>query len=492
MYAGPVIDGEPSPAAEPCGGKPGRVLLVSTEPGPLEGAERLRWRLRPHREAFRTLAPLLARWGEVRQVDHPESRLDLAIQRARLAGLVPLHLIFLPLEYAYLTAQAPNLAFVISGLAELPAGGPGDNPRHNLARIARRLDLALTPSSVTAAAFRRVGGSAEVRVVPVPEWPGPVPAIEVETPPYLAGPVQELARQEPADGPDERWWTEGASRLERLRGLYGQVRPRLRGLYGQARPRLPAPARRALSRAGRFVRARGWLGAALAPSAVGGAMLGGVVYTSFIDPSDPDQDWPALLSAFLLGLGDRSEATLLLVLELPADEQERGQAAVVQRYRELGLEHRCRVLVMAAPVSDDGLARLIVSSTYYVELALASSPSLMLQRFLAAGRPALAPRPGAFGDEVDDQTGFPVESTEEPAAWPNEPGGRVLTWQRRLLWRSLYDQLRASFTVAGTARYAELAARARAQLAERTGPDEVWARLAAALDRALPVSARFG
>jgi hypothetical protein len=61
--------------------------------------------------------------------------------------------------------------------------------------------------------------------------------------------------------------------------------------------------------------------------------------------------------------------------------------------------------------------------------------------------------------------------------------GRGTTLWHRLVWQSLYDQLRESYKVARANfdRYQDLAAEGRDRMAAHAGAEAVWPRLTAAL-----------
>ena len=143
-------------------------------------------------------------------------------------------------------------------------------------------------------------------------------------------------------------------------------------------------------------------------------------------------------------------------------------------------------------LSDAQMCELARGSTYYLNTSHAEGACLPLQDFLAAGRPGVAPAHTALADYFHDGVGFVIDSHPEPAAWPHDPDGRCRTTWHRLVWQSLADQLRASYAVASSnaAQYRALAERGRAEIADFGGPEQVWPRLAAALDLLAPE--RFG
>ena len=130
------------------------------------------------------------------------------------------------------------------------------------------------------------------------------------------------------------------------------------------------------------------------------------------------------------------------------------------------------------------MAELARGTTYYLNSSRAEGACLPLQDFLAAGRPAIAPRHSAIADYFSDDAGFVVESHPEPASWPQDPEGRCTTTWHRLVWPSWRDSIWESYSVAKSdrARYEALAANARASMTQRCASEAVWPRLESALD----------
>jgi hypothetical protein len=236
--------------------------------------------------------------------------------------------------------------------------------------------------------------------------------------------------------------------------------------------------------------------------------LSGVVYTSVLNPFDARKNWQDLLSAFLLSLREEDHATLVLKLAVNPQLEAAAVNLVLSHYHALAIRHRCQVALVAAYLREEEMRELARGSTYYITTSRAEGACLPLQDYLAAGRPGVAPVHSALADYFDADQGFVVASHPEPAVWPNDPEvRRVLTWQRhyfglrslylpvesnegrgttlwhRLVWQSLYDQLRESFVVARAHvdLYQALATQGRDRMAAHAGAEAVWPRLAAAL-----------
>lgn len=428
---------------------------------------------------YRALAPLLNRWGVTREVTHPESRLDYALRLARESDLAPVHLSFLPLHLMYLTPHAPNVAFPFWEFPDIPDRDFGRNPRNNWARIANRLDLVLTASTFTRDAFQRAGLTTPIRVVPVPVDPrhAAVPdwvfgqRLEQKVPGYI---FPQAAAARPLDRAGEVSPVSGTGLARRL------YRRHLRAHLPERAQRFLALAAqtRALVRESQAAKVE--VPYQLDPSIA----LDGVVYTSILNPYDPRKNWQDLISAFLLALGQREDATLLLKLVLPPELAAAGVNLVAGYYAGLGLSHRARLILVNDFLSDQQMIGLARGSTFYVNTARAEGACLPLQDFLAAGRPGLAPLHTSLVDYFDESLGFVLDSHPEPAAWPHDPEQRLSTSWHRLVWQSLHDRLRESYALAtGSAyQYQQLAARGRARIEAYASARQVWPKLHEALD----------
>jgi glycosyltransferase involved in cell wall biosynthesis len=212
--------------------------------------------------------------------------------------------------------------------------------------------------------------------------------------------------------------------------------------------------------------------------------LSGVVYTAFVNPFDPAMNWEDMLSAYLLALRGREDATLVIKLVVSSDDAARGVNRVVHYYEGLGLRHLCKLALIPGHLSDAQMAELTRGSTYYLNTSRAEGACLPLQEFLAARRPAISPNHTAMADYFHDQLGFVVASHPEPASWPHDPQRRCVSTWHRLVWQSLYDQIQASYEMAKGNRqaYQALASHARNQMFNFASVERVWSLLSAALD----------
>lgn len=431
---------------------------------------------------LRAFEPLLRRWGEVRRVERPESQVDFAVRQMRQQGLAPLHLTFRPFTDIYLSRTAANVVFPFWEFPDVPAGDYKQNPRNHWVRIANRASLVLTASNFTAASLARAGVRTPVRIVPVPvdnhyfQMPAWDPAATItldcpafvftrpEVPPIL------LADPEDRPGPDSapfrvKHWLRSLARRVWVDGV---------------KPLLPLRLTKAIV-AGKNAAKRAWReGEIELPTPDERLTLAGVVYTTILNPDDQRKNWQDLLTAFLLAVGDRPDATLVIKLVTSSAAPVRE---VLGFYYKCGLPHRARVVFISSYLSDNQMRELARASTYYLNASRAEGACLPLQDFLAAGRPGIAPAHTALADYFDDHVGFVVASHPEPCAWPDDETGRLNTSWHRIVWSSLREQITAAYEVA-TARpqaYRQLSSAARQRMTAWASTEAVWPRLNKAL-----------
>jgi glycosyltransferase involved in cell wall biosynthesis len=427
-----------------------RTLLVSTIAGEHETPQRVGSASYSYYYVYRAFAPLLQRWGSVVESVRPAERLD------DLARNAAVHLGFLPLDFFHRSSRAPNVAYPFWDFPHLPAAPLGGNPQNDWTAAANALDLILTCSEFTRDAFARSGVHTRMCVVPVP-----VRAAYLDIPLWHSGQRVVVGCRAYVLQPSARSaaGTSGAARL----------------YHRRVRSVIPRRWADTVSAA-----AHAWRDHARVDCPTTEPLeLSGTVYTTVLNPFDPRKNWPDLLTAFLFALGDCDDATLLIKLALPPDRAAAGVNKILAFYRRLALDHRCRVVLVSDYLDDEQMLQIARGSTYYLNASRAEGACLPLQDFLAAARPAIAPRHTAIADYFSADCGFVAESHEEPASWPQDPDGRCTTSWHRLVWPSLRDAIRESYK---SPQYNTLAANARATMAARAGADAVWPRLAAALD----------
>ena len=431
---------------------------------------------------LKAFLPLVERWGEVTRVARPESQLDYALRRARRRGGEPVNLSFRPFTDVYLSRHAPNVVFPFWEFPDVPDSDYKDNPRHHWVRIANRASLILTASQFTADAFVRAGVTRPVRVVPVPvadeyfELPAwrADGAVPLDCPAYVLT-RPEVPRLRPSDpearpGPDSagfRW-------KNRLRSLARRV------WVDGLKPLLPLRLSKALV-AAKNAGKKAWAeGETQLPLPATKLELSGIVYTAIFNPDDKRKNWQDLITAFLLAVGDRDDATLVLKLAVsyPAPVRE-----LLAFYYKIGLPHRARIAIVTEYLSDAQLRELARGSTFYLNASRCEGACLPLADYLAAGRPGIAPANTAMADYFDEQVGLVVESHPEPCPWPDDDSGRLHTSWHRIVWSSLAEQIAAGYRLAKSEpqAYARLAGQARSRLRSWASAEAVWPPLRDAL-----------
>jgi glycosyltransferase involved in cell wall biosynthesis len=426
---------------------------------------------------LKAIAPALERLGTWRLVERPESSLSYLAARARSRGLRPIHLVLHPPQNAYFSPDVPNVLFPFWEFPQIPARDFGFDTRQNWRSMCRGADLILTACRFTAEAFREVGVTCPVEVVPVPlageafglpswdpDWswtitcrhhvlggdPQDPLSAEAVTPARQGAAVWKRALRAGYRRYVRRWLNDRA--IERVK----RVRRAVLRMPDEPLPLLPSSP----------------------------LTLSGLVFTSLFNPSDRRKNARDILTAFLVAFRDRPDATLVLKLATSATREYHDMMEFGLMYERLGLrDHRCRVVLLTDYLSDEQMMGLFRATTYYVNASKAEGACLPLQQALAAGRPAIAPAHTAMADYVDDRVGFVVRSHHEPTFWPHDPEKRTETYWHRLVWSDLRDHMLEAASVArrDRARYDALSAEARGRMADYAGLDVVAERLGRAL-----------
>lgn len=451
--------------------------------------------------------PLLAQCGDCEHIEDAEGRLAERAATLQAAGKRVVHVGFRAMQDSYVVPGVPNVIVPAWEFPDVPAEGFDGNPRNDWTAVAREVTRVIVHGEFTRASFERAGVTENVSVVPVPtpesyfDVPdldfdrSPTERIRIDRGAVVLGGDEELQgdasnEMEPVAATGTAETIDATAVARQPTRTWDTLRPVLKAAYKWiAQPFLPRWLETGV---------RTGIGLALTELAsdrlrqrcgAGHVDLDGVVYTSIFNPRDGRKNWEDMLSAFLLGLGDRPDATL--VLKLVGRDPSLANP-VLGYYRSLDIPHRCRIVLIKEFLSDEEMLDLVRASTYYVTTTRAEGNCLPLMNYLAAGRPAVSPSHTAIADYFDSSCGFVVESHSEPCAWPQDSRLRSRTTWHRPVWTSLVDQLRESYTVAKTEpdQYAALAANARDVSRRRHHPDNVLVHLRDALQRVSPEAAR--
>jgi glycosyltransferase involved in cell wall biosynthesis len=211
--------------------------------------------------------------------------------------------------------------------------------------------------------------------------------------------------------------------------------------------------------------------------------LGGLLFSSIFNLGDRRKNHLDLLSAYLLAFRDREDVTLVIKLATNPVREHHEIGLFKQMVKSLGIEHRCRLVVITDFLTDDEMAELMRVTTFYVNTSRAEGACLPLQQSLAAGRPSIAPDHTAMADFMDDRVGFVPSTHPEPTYWPHDPQMKTETYWNRMVWTDLRDSMLACAEMIENDpdRYREMAEAARARMAGYAGRDVVEAALREAL-----------
>lgn len=173
--------------------------------------------------------------------------------------------------------------------------------------------------------------------------------------------------------------------------------------------------------------------------------LTGVVYTAVLSPENLHSNWSEIISAFAWAFRDCAEATL--VLNMSNAQLKFYHSKLLTLLGRLA-PFKCKIIVLHGLINFDWYLELLQASTYYVNASSTEGLCLPLLEFMAAGCPALAPNHSAMADIIDEQLGFVLGGSKEPAPWPHRPYGVYCTYRHRLNWQSLVEAYLASFDLA--------------------------------------------
>ena len=416
-----------------------------------------------HDFVAKLFAQLLSRWGKVIPVPEPKKNLETIAREVREQGLDPVHLSVLPFQDVHLSETIPNVVMPAWEFPEVPDHGFDGNPQNDWPATADRCDLVLVSGPFTEQALRR--GKAKV----------PIRFVQVPTPdPYFSVPQWDSCQKIRIDCPAYVFPQQRvpASSVSLLRRCREGVTSLFRNCHVR-NWKLPTWGRAGRSSSGERM---------TLPYASSSTIdLSGIVYTSVFNPHDGRKNWKDLLTGFLLALGDREDATLVLKL---VTKNADAVKEVIRYYQDRDVPHRCQVVVICDFLTEQQMVQLAEATTYYLQTTKAEGNCLPLMNYLAAGRPGISPNHSAMSDYFDHSVGFVIESHPEPSAWPHDSRLRIRSTWARLVWPSIVAQIQQGYHLAKDhpEQYASLASRCRTKMDSWASNEAVWGRLRKALD----------
>ena len=216
----------------------------------------------------------------------------------------------------------------------------------------------------------------------------------------------------------------------------------------------------------------------------------GVIYTAVLNTADGRKNWEDLTASFVWAFRDTPDATL--ILKATHSDVLQTVLPVIDHVRKFG-RFQCRILIIHGMLSDEAYRGLISATSYTVNTSDGEGQCLPLMEYMAAGRPAVAPRHTAMLEYVSEDNSFVVASDAKPSFWPHDDRQAMRCMKQSISFASLVNALRESHRVACAEpdRYARMSAAASAAIAAFCSDDVVTKRLTEVFDH-LGVGRRAG
>lgn len=344
---------------------------------------------------------------------------------------------FAPPHATMLGLACPTIPVFAWEFPDIPNESWGGEPRHDWRSVLRAAPAAITHSSFAVDAVRRaMGDGFPVVSIPAPVWNRFAAIADTS-----------------GDAPDL------GERVVALAGRILDDDPHASGdaIRGQATDTFDLDVPRTALDEGPPARA---------------VSFDGVVYTTVFSPIDGRKNWRDLLRAFCLALADRDDATLVMRLIGRAPYSIHAQiSGELRRLRPF----RCRIIAADGFLSDEEYLRLARASTFAVNASHGEGQCLPLMEYMSAGKPAVAPCHTGMADYLDAENAFLVDSSLEPASWPQDWRHLYRTYWHRLDVASLMNAFRESHAVARSRpeRYRAMARHATERLRRHCSADVV-------------------
>ncbi|PXA83369.1 hypothetical protein DMC47_43735 [Nostoc sp. 3335mG] len=164
--------------------------------------------------------------------------------------------------------------------------------------------------------------------------------------------------------------------------------------------------------------------------------IDGIVFTMLLSPDEDTKYWLDILSAFLTAHREEEDATLLVRMTgSDLDIWWWDFHEMIARQPAAA----CRVVILQGELDEDGERLLVAGSHWIVNAPPAEGQCLPLQRYMAAGRPAIAPAHTAMADYISPSNALIVAASEEYGVWPHDSARELITTRYRIDWESLRD-----------------------------------------------------
>lgn len=392
--------------------------------------------------------PVLERIAPVAEVIAPKREIDAIHDFGRVIGQDTLFLSFNPPQHTLTTLRCPTVPVFAWEFDDLPDGAWIEDPRHRWTHVFEHCGRCITHSKAAAEVVRRAMG----KDFPVYAIPAPLPrSLELTAPESqrhaimltFAGRVTDSKRS-------------ASSKRQSLSGSKrGSVDLFLSSPAGQRNRETPPPLRRVE------------------------IPTGPVVYTAVFNPRDGRKNWRDLVTGFCVALGDCEAVLILKVFGSFAQRFHAELSAMLRRLEPA----TARVIAIDALLDDEQYLALALGTTYAVNSSHGEGQCLPLMEYMALGKPPVAPAHTGMLDYIDDRCGFPYQTSNEPASWPQDPTHRIKTSRQRIDMAAFMAALSASFNTAWESpkRYEELSREAALRVRSWAGADAVERRLRSAL-----------
>ncbi len=219
--------------------------------------------------------------------------------------------------------------------------------------------------------------------------------------------------------------------------------------------------------------------------------LEGVVYTTVMNPVDGRKNWADMAAAFIYAFREEPHATL--VLKTTHRDMNEAVTPILQDIAKLG-RFRCRIVILHGLLNDVEYARLMEVTSYAVNTSHGEGQCLPLMEYMAAGRPAVAPRHTAMLEYVSPDNAFVIADHHRPSFWPHDMRQASRCLRHQIEFADLVRRYRESFAVARDQpeRYARMSKAAVAALSAFCGDSVVMQRLGELFGQLTPAPVQLG